>query len=405
MALLDRFFKRKPQAVAASATPVELLSGNAAFTQWGGNAYENDTYRAAVDAIARNAAKLKGCHIIETGEVKKPATDKVNRLLQVQPNRYMNAYDMLYKVVTHYFLYNNGFLLIQRDGAEIQGIYPLNPTQVDFLTDAAGNLYARFQFRNGSQLIADYRDVIHLRRNFNSNDLLGDDNAALYPALELADTQNQGIVNGIKAGANIRGIIHFTQIMAPEKLKEEKEAFIADYLSITNDGGVVATDQKMEYTPIDSKPATIDAEQLKAVKTKIYDYLGVSESIVNSSYTENEWASFYESTIEPVALQLGLEFTRKLFTEREIAFGNTIIFESSRLQFSSNATKVSLIKELMPYGLLTVNECREILNLAAIPDADGGNKRFQTLNVVDADKANTYQVGQDGGGDSGTQDN
>ena len=397
MALLDRFFKRKPQAVATSATPVELLSGNAAFTQWGGNAYENDIYRAAVDAIARNAAKLKGCHIIQTGEVKKPATDKVNRLLQVQPNRYMNAYDMLYKVVTHYYLYNNGFLLIQRDGAEIQGFYPLNPTQVDFLTDAAGNLYARFQFRNGSQFIADYRDVIHLRRNFNSNDLLGDDNAALYPALELADTQNQGIVNGIKAGANIRGIIHFTQIMAPEKLKEEKEAFIADYLSISNDGGVVATDQKMEYTPIESKPATIDAEQLKAVKSKIYDYLGVSESIVNSSYTENEWASFYESTIEPVALQLGLEFTRKLFTEREIAFGNTVIFESSRLQFSSNATKVSLIKELMPYGLLTVNECREILNLGAIPDADGGNKRFQTLNVVDADKANTYQVGQDGG--------
>lgn len=397
MALLDRFFKRKPRAVAASATPVELLSGNAVFTQWCGNAYENDIYRAAVDAIARNAAKLKGCHIIQTGEVKKPATDKVNRLLQVQPNRYMNAYDMLYKVVTHYYLYNNGFLLIQRDGAEIQGFYPLNPTQVDFLTDAAGNLYTRFQFRNGSQFTADYKDVIHLRRNFNSNDLLGDDNAALYPALELADTQNQGIVNGIKAGANIRGIIRFTQIMAPEKLKEEKEAFIADYLSISNDGGVVATDQKMEYTPIESKPAIIDAEQLKAVKSKIYDYLGVSESIVNSSYTENEWASFYESTIEPVALQLGLEFTRKLFTEREIAFGNTVIFESSRLQFSSNATKVSLIKELMPYGLLTVNECREILNLGAIPDADGGNKRFQTLNVVDADKANTYQVGQDGG--------
>ena len=396
MAIFDRFFKRKPKATTSTTYPVELFSGNAAFTQWGGNAYENDIYRAAVDAIARNAAKLKGCHIIETGEVKKPATDRINRLLQVQPNRYMNAYDMLYKVVTHYFLYNNGFLYIHRDDNGVQAIFPLNPTQVDFLTDGAGNLFARFQFRNGGQFIADYKDVVHLRRNFNSNDLLGDDNAALYPALELADTQNQGIVNGIKAGANIRGIIHFTQIMAPEKLKAEKEAFVADYLNITNDGGVVATDQKMEYTPIDSKPATIDAEQLKAVKTKIYDYLGVSENIVNSSYSENEWASFYESTIEPVALQLGLEFTRKLFTEREIAFGNTVIFESSRLQFSSNATKVSLIKELMPYGLLTVNECREILNLAAIPDEEGGNKRFQTLNVVDADKANTYQVGQEG---------
>lgn len=30
------------------------------FSTWAGNAYENDIYRGAVDAIARNAAKLKG---------------------------------------------------------------------------------------------------------------------------------------------------------------------------------------------------------------------------------------------------------------------------------------------------------------------------------------------------------
>lgn len=43
---------------------------------------------------------------------------------------------------------------------------------------------------------------------------------------------------------------------------------------------------------------------MQAVKTKIYDYLGVSEAIVNSSYDENQWAAFYESVIEPLALQL-----------------------------------------------------------------------------------------------------
>ena len=69
------------------------------------------------------------------------------------------------------------------------------------------------------------------------------------------------------------------------------------------------------------------------------------------------------------------------------------MFESGRLQFSSNATKVNLIKELMPYGLLTVNQALEILNL---PSVEGGEKRLQTLNVVSADEAHKYQMAKAG---------
>ena len=232
------------------------------------------------------------------------------------------------------------------------------------------------------------------RRNFNANELLGDDNGALFPALELAHTQNEGIINGIKAGANIRGILKYNQIMSPAKLKEEKEAFITDYLQISNDGGVVALDQKADYVPIESKPLVLTAEQTEAIQRKIYNYLGVTEKIVNSSYTEDEFAAFYESTIEPFAVALSMEFTAKIFTDREQAFGNSILFEAGRLQFSSNKTKVELIKELMPLGLLTVNQALEILNM---PSIEGGNKRLQTLNVVDADRVTEYQLSKAGG--------
>ena len=174
-----------------------------------------------------------------------------------------------------------------------------------------------------------------------------------------------------------------------ELTDEEKAAFINDYLQISNDGGIVALDQKAEYQPIESKPVILSAEQTQEVKSKIYDYLGVTESIVNSSYTEDEFSAFYESTIEPFAVALSMEFTAKVFTDREQAFGNSIVFESGRLQFSSNKTKVELIKELMPLGLLTVNQALEILNM---PGIEGGDKRLQTLNVVDANKANQYQL-------------
>lgn len=151
----------------------------------------------------------------------------------------------------------------------------------------------------------------------------------------------------------------------------------------------MAIDQKAEYTPIESKPVILTADQTQEVKKKIYSYLGISENIVNSNYNEDEFAAFYESTIEPFAVALSMEFTAKVFTDREQAFGNSIMFESGRLQFTSNATKVNLIKEIMPLGLLSINQALEILNLPAI---EGGEKRLQTLNVVDADNALAYQM-------------
>lgn len=389
MGVIDRIFRRKTEAAATVAQMVS--EPTAVFTSYCGDAYSNDIYRGAVDAIARNIGKLKGSHVIRYADHNKVDGDcRLNRVLQVRPNPYMSAYDFLYKLATHYYLYNNSFALLQRDNkGNLTGVYPITESHVDFLSDAQGRLFCRFYFRSGKQAVLPYSDLIHLRRNFNSDDLLGDDNGALTPALELAHTQNEGIISGIKAGANIRGILKYTQIMSPAKLKEEKEAFIADYLQISNDGGVVAVDQKAEYTPIESKPVILSAEQTKSVQSKIYNYLGITESIVNSSYTEDEFSAFYESTIEPFAVALSMEFTAKVFNDREQAFGNSILFESGRLQFSSNKTKVELIKELMPLGLLTVNQALEILNMPGIED---GDRRIQTLNVVDASKANEYQL-------------
>lgn len=386
MSFLDRLFNRK-----TTVTTNKLLTEPTGFSSfYGGDAYANDVYREAVDAIARNAGKLKGSHVVQYADHERAAGDnKINRLLQIRPNPYMSAYDFLYKLVTHLFLYNNAFAYLDRDDrGNLKAIYPVTASNVNVLSDAANNLYCSFYLKSGKEVILPYGDLVHLRRYFNDDDVLGADNSAIMPGLELAQTQNEGIINGIKAGASIRGILSFTQIMSASKLKEEKEAFVADYLSMENGAGVVATDQKMSYTPIESKPVILNADQAKEVKSKIYDYLGITEPIVNSSYTEDQYSAFYESTLEPIATALSQEFTAKLFNDREQAYGNSILFESGRLQFTSNATKVQLIKELMPMGLLTINQALEILNLPSVTD---GDKRLQALNMIDAAQAAQYQ--------------
>ncbi|HBE76344.1 MAG TPA: phage portal protein [Firmicutes bacterium] len=386
---LRRLFKNKEPS---QMERVEVMSGGPAyFSLFSGDAYESDIYRAAVDAIARNAGKLKGTHVISIENQRTEGDSLLNRILQVRPNPYMTAYDMIYKLVTHYYLYNNAFAYLQKDDrGNLKGIWPLRPLSMEFKTDAAGALYCAFLFAGGRTVTLPFSEVFMIRRFFNSNDLLGDPNTAIIPTLDLAHTQNQGMEAAIKSSAVIRGILKYNQVLAPDKLKAEKEAFINDYLTVTNAGGIAALDSKAEYIPLKNEGTyVIDDKQLTAIKQKIYEYLGISEKIVNSTYNEDEWAAFYESVIEPLAVQFSLELTDKLFTPREQSFGNSILFEANRLQFASNATKVNILKELMPLGLFTVNQGLEILNLPAVED---GDRRLQTLNVVNAAKADQYQL-------------
>jgi len=385
VSFIGRILKREQKVVKA-----KMIEATSSFSAYNGDAYSNDIFREAVDSVARNAGKLKGSHIVRYHDQGRTAGDAhLNRLLQVRPNQLMSSYDFIYNMVTKLFLYNNSFAYIDRDDrGNVVGFYPIGAVHVDIVSDLAGRLFCSFSLKDGTKVHLPYCDIIHLRRFF-KDDLLGADNSAIAPGLELAQTQNDGIIAGIKSGASIRGILKFTQLLSPEKLKKEKEAFVADYLQIGNDGGVVAVDEKMTYEPIESKPVILNADQAKAIRDKIFDYVGTSEAIVSSSYTEDQFSAFYESTVEPIATALSQEMTAKVFTERELSFGNEIIFESGRLQFTSNSTKVNLIAQLMPMGLLTINQALEILNLPAVTD---GDRRLQALNMIDADQANEYQL-------------
>src|SRR5699024_693706 len=392
MGFFDKVFKFLEKPIDDNKERTEMLSaGVPTFTPFSGNAYESDIYRAAIDAIARNAGKLKAKHIVYSKYENKRAygDQHINRILGVRPNPYMTAYDLLYKLTTHYYLHNNAYAYLQKDKrGDLQAIYPLSAQNVEYMTDATGEMFIRFLFANGRQVTLRMSEVLVLRRFYNSNDLLGDSNMAIMPALDLAHTQNEGLQESIKNNATIRGILKYNQVMSPDKLKEEKDAFVEDYFNMQNNGGVAALDTKMDYQPLDMKSASIDDKQLASVKKKIYEYLGIGESIVNSTYTEDEWSAFYESVLEPLAVQLSLELTEKVFTVREQSFGNRIILESNRLQFASNESKTKMLKELLPLGLLTQNQALEILNL---PPVEDGNKRIQSLNYIDESMANEYQ--------------
>jgi len=203
----------------------------------------------------------------------------------------------------------------------------------------------------------------------------------LFPLLDTAQTLNQGVAASVKNGTSIRGVLKFTSLVNPAQVKAEKEQFVTDYFNPGNSGGVAATDQRFDFVPTNVTPYSIPQEQIEAVNRQIYDYLGISGKIISGSYNENEFSAFYESVVEPFALQLSQEFKLKS--------GSVVTFTAERMEFSSAETKIKLLHEAAPLGLITVNEARKLLALPAVPD---GDKRLQSLNYVSAEKADAYQL-------------
>ena len=226
------------------ATRLEVTGRAATFTAFSGDPYANDVFRAGVDAIARLAAKFLLVPTATFSDGSRAATDdRLANLLQVEPNPYMSAYDMLYQLYTHLYIKNNAYVYVHREGGQVVGFYPLHVAGCDYQQDELGNVYCVFTFANGRTHTLPYGDVIHLRRHFNSGDVAGDPNDAIAAGVELADTQNKGIEQAIKTSGNIRGILRSTQVLGPSKLRELKDDFVKNYLSLENSGGVAAVDR------------------------------------------------------------------------------------------------------------------------------------------------------------------
>lgn len=363
---------------------------------------QSSIVKACVNTIATHVSKFEMVHRQYGTDTVREVNGDINFLLRHRPNPVNSPSQFLFKIAWEWAMYNNAFVYIQRDkDGYIKGFYPINATRYELLQDASGNTtFLRFVFAANNQTYElPYDELIHIRRMYGNNDIFGEDNSSFKSAVEANDTATQGISNAIKATAGLRGIITFTNsILKDSDMKKFKDKFVDDYLSLENESGIAVMDQKAEFTPLKMDPITLSNTQLQYLADNVYKYYGLNASIVNSDYSDTQWSAFYESVLEPLAIQLEQEFTYKVFNDKAIREGNRIVFVVERIKYNKTTTKISLISQLGQLGILTVDECRAILDMAPF-GGEQGAKTLQTLNVVNSAVADEYQVGTSEGGD------
>ena len=399
MGLFD-IFKRKKKVIAPLNYDTKLFKTTLnLFTDFGDNINASDVVKICIDRIATHAAKLKPRYV-KTEEDKTVQEKKGNLsyLLKFQPNPLMTPYDFIYKVVTLLYLNNNAFIypVYDQNTYDLVAIWPIKPNSVEMLKDESGETFLRFYFSNGKSYMLPYESIIHLRRFYGTNDLFGgsgavSDHSALLKTIKINDSVLQGLDNAIKSSFQIKGLLKINGILNDKDKTAQKKEFDEALKESVETGGsaIVPVDLKSEYIPLATDPKLIDSTTLTFLQKKIISYFGVSDAIFDNKYNENEYNAFYESVIEGIAIALSEAFSKALLTRGQLEKGEQIVFYSERLQYASWNTKVQAIEKLMGLGILSLNESRALLGFEPI---EGGNKRLQSLNYVDADKANDYQL-------------
>lgn len=376
MGLFDFLFSKAPKPTGTYKGDYKMLSVyEPRFSRYEGSIYESELVRSAIHARATHISKLK----VETLGNARPA---LRNKLKHGPNPFQTWSQFMYRLSTILDVHNTAFITpVYDEFGEISGIYAPLPDRCS-VVQWGSTPYLRYEFQAGQKaaIELDYCGV--MTKHQYRSDIFGESNRALLPTMDLISIQDQGIKEGVKSAASFRFMAQMDNFVKPDDLEKERKRFTEK--NLTKGGGLLLFPNTYKnIQQIQAKPFVVDADQMKAIRDSVYEYFGVNEDVLTNKAYGDYWAAFYEGAIEPFAIQFSEVMSKMLFTLRERSQGNMVMATANRLQYMSNNDKLNVTAQLLDRGMLTVNEARDIWNMAPV---DGGDVRIIRGEYYSADK-------------------
>ena len=233
MGLFDKIFGNRPKTQGHYEGAFKLLNGyTPVFTTRGGGIYESELIRAAIHARATHISKLR---VEIMGSAKPALTNK----LKHGPNQFQTWSQFLYRLDTILDIHNTAFICpVYDEYGEPSGIYTPLPNRCE-VVQYGGIPYLRYKFSNGETAAIELAFCGIMTKHQYKNDLLGENNEALLPTMDLIDIQDQGIKEGVKSAASYRFMAKYSNFAKAEDLAKERKRFTAENFAKDSQGGGV----------------------------------------------------------------------------------------------------------------------------------------------------------------------
>lgn len=368
MGLFDWLFK-KPNIDAARYNDgyfKTLTAYEPHFTTWGGELYESELVRAAIDARARHISKLKV-------EIQGAARPTLQTKLRLRPNNWQTWSQFLYRTSTILDMHNTVCIVpVYDDYMNPIGYYSVLPQKCE-IVEIDGVPFLRYEFSDGKKA-ADYLHECAILTKFQyKSDFFGSSNHALDPTMRMIHLNDESIKESVKNGASYKFMARVNNFTKTEDLKKERKRFNEANLKSDeeNSGILLFPNTYADIRQIQMASYNVPENELAQIRTNVYNYFAVNEDILQSRAYGDQWAAFYESVIEPWAIQFSETMTNAIFSDREQAQGSLLMATSNRLQYMTTTEKLNVSSHMADRGIMNRDEIREIWNLPPLPEGQG----------------------------------
>ena len=391
MKLIDFLFKNRPKEPDRAPDNFVMINGHKAhFTKFGGEVYQSELIRAAINARATHISKL---NVQMIGSARPALQNKMKH----GPNQLQTWGQFLYRLSTILDIHNTAFIVpVYDEYGEPSGIFTPVPHRCEIVSynDVP---YLRYEFSWNEKAAIELSYCGIMTKYQYKNDFFGEDNHALFPTMELIHIQNQGIEEGVKSAASYRFMARVNNFTKAEDLAKERQRFTQENFSKDAKGGglLLFPNTYTDLKQIEVKPWVIDDKQMEIIRANVFEYFGVNEDVLTNKAFGDAWTAFYEGAIEPFAIQFSEVMTKMFFTLREQTQGNMIMATANRLQYLSNADKLNVSSQMLDRGIMSINDVREIWNLPPVENGDVRIIRGEYWNADEKVEGNNEQGNQD----------
>ena len=378
MGAFDFLFK-KPKVKQEVNSYFKMLDGyTPVFTTYDGGVYEMELTRSCIHTFANHCSKL--LPTVSGADIR-----GVKAMLENRPNPFMTSAQFVYKVATIYDAKNTCFIVPILDKLDrLVGYYPVNPQQTEVL-EVGGEPWLRFTFGDGKKAAFELSRCGVVSKYLYDSDIKGESNEALRATLNLIHTQNQGIAEGIKNSASFRFMAQLTNFLKNEDRTKLRNEIVENTLG-NDSGGFALFPSGMNVQQIQSQAKIVDPEQMNIIQTRVLNYFGCNEEVLQNKTVGDAWSAYYEGKIEPFAIQLSQAMTCMTYSHNERARGNAVVWTANRLQYMTNTDKLQVSSQMFDRGVLSINDIMDIWQLPKVPDGDKRyiRKEYTEISQLDA---------------------
>ena len=343
---------------------------------------------ACVRVIAETIASLP-FHVYETTEngSRKAPEHPLYRLIHDEPNKEMTSFILRETMLAHLLLYGNAYCQIIRTSRDkIDSLYPLLPDKMEVDRDAGGFLTYTYTTSDGKRWRLEPRDVLHIPG-------LGFDGVMGYSPIAL---EKSAIGLGIAAeeygskffsnGARPSGILtHPNTVKDPAALRA---SWNAAYGSSSNASRVAVLEEGMTFVPL-SLPNN-EAQFLETRKFQVSEICRIFRvpphmigdlDRATFSNIEHQSIDFAVHTIRPWLVRIEQAVNRALFSEKEK--GRFYVqFNLDGLMRGDYKSRMEGYAIARQNGWMSANDIRELENMNAMSDEEGGNAYLVNGNMI-----------------------